>query len=285
MGCGTSQPVAARRVEPKPQAPVSNSAHLTAPAPARPPTEESVPGAEAAADQQEPPKPEVHLLKSEVHLRIFHINDVYKLDNFPAFKACVDDMGKGCPNVLKGLAGDFLAPSVLSTLDHGKGVVRVMNECGFDAVCFGNHESDVPNDELIDRINELEATWLNSNMRSFTQELSEDNAYGKKLTEGKCPDMRLLELQGGRKIVLIGLNCHYPKLYRSSDDPKKASFLRPCAEDRTSCRGNPGRHQPRASGVPGSRLHRTTHAPESGARHRDCKADAQRAAAGTARRP
>ena len=79
MGCGASQPVAARSVEPKPQAPVSNSAHLTAPAPARPPTEESVPGAEAAADQQEPPKPEVHLLKSEVHLRIFHNNDVYKL--------------------------------------------------------------------------------------------------------------------------------------------------------------------------------------------------------------
>ena len=89
-------------------------------------------------------------------------NDVYVLDNFPAFKACVDDMGQGCQNVLKVLAGDFLAPSVLSSLDHGKGVVRVMNACGFDAVCFGNHESDVPNNELISRINELNATWLNS---------------------------------------------------------------------------------------------------------------------------
>lgn len=122
-------------------------------------------------------------------LRIFHINDVYVLENFPAFKSCVDAMSVGQPNVLKVCAGDFLAPSVLSSLDSGAGVVRVMNACGFDAVCFGNHESDVPNSELFARINELHATWLNSNMRSFTEAFA-----GKELQPDKCPDMRLVQV-------------------------------------------------------------------------------------------
>jgi 2',3'-cyclic-nucleotide 2'-phosphodiesterase (5'-nucleotidase family) len=42
-----------------------------------------------------------------------------------------------------------------------------MNEVGFDACCFGNHEADVPFDSLLKRINEMEATWLNSNMEKL----------------------------------------------------------------------------------------------------------------------
>ena len=49
-------------------------------------------------------------------------------------------------------------------------LVRVLNELQFDAVCFGNHEADVPPEELVQRINELDGTWLNSNMPKFTRE-------------------------------------------------------------------------------------------------------------------
>ena len=102
--------------------------------------------------------------------------------------------------------------------------MRVMNACGFDAVCFGNHESDVPNGELFKRINELNATWLNSNMRSFTEAFE-----GRLMKMGKCPDMRLIKLTGGRSVVLIGLNCGgdaYHKLYReNASDPTKSSFM------------------------------------------------------------
>eukprot|EP00966_Prymnesium_polylepis_P176275 4080476-Prymnesium_polylepis.1 len=58
--------------------------------------------------------------REECRLRIFHVNDVYLLENFPVLKACIEDMRQGCPNVLTTLAGDFLAPSLLSSIDNGR---------------------------------------------------------------------------------------------------------------------------------------------------------------------
>lgn len=136
-------------------------------------------------------------------LRIFHVNDVYKFDNLPALKTCIDDMSKDATHTLKVMAGDFLAPSVQSTLDDSKGMVELMNAIGFDVVCFGNHECDVKDEELPKRIQELNAVWLNSNMTSFTEEFTREG----KLTKGKCPASHVVALDGGRSIALIGLNC------------------------------------------------------------------------------
>jgi len=155
-------------------------------------------------------------------LRIFHVNDVYDLGNLPALKTCIDEMSAGADKTLKVLAGDFLAPSVLSSVDHGKSMVEVMNLVGFDVVCFGNHECDVPNDELYLRINELEAVCLNSNMRSFTEEFE-----GNKLASGKCPDNLTVQV-GDKSVVLIGLNCggpKYQKLYRPTSFGGHASSI------------------------------------------------------------
>ena len=52
------------------------------------------------------------------------------------------------------MGGDFLAPSLLSAIDGGAGMVRVMNEIGVTHVCFGNHEADVPSRMLLQRIAE-----------------------------------------------------------------------------------------------------------------------------------
>jgi len=152
-------------------------------------------------------------LRPAARLRIFHVNDVGVLDQLPAFKACVDAMGASEPNVLRTCAGDFLCTPLLSSLDHGRGATRAMNACGFDAVCFGSHEGDVPGAELLSRINELDAAWLSSNMPSFTREFEGSG----ELERGKCPPMRLVELRGGRSVVLIGLHCggndRYARLY------------------------------------------------------------------------
>lgn len=138
-------------------------------------------------------------LSDECRLRIFHVNDVYVLDNFPALKACIGSMSQGQPNVLTTLAGDFLAPSLLSSIDQGRGMVNVMNALPIDAVCFGNHEADVPYLSLISRVNEFAGAWVNSNMPSFSAEESA-------LQPGKCPDHHLLRLTGGRTVALLGLN-------------------------------------------------------------------------------
>jgi 2',3'-cyclic-nucleotide 2'-phosphodiesterase (5'-nucleotidase family) len=77
-------------------------------------------------------------------LRIISVNDCYLLDNFARLKTLIKEESKGAPNVITALPGDFLAPSLLSSLDRGKAMVEMLNLVGIDIVCFGNHESDVP---------------------------------------------------------------------------------------------------------------------------------------------
>jgi 2',3'-cyclic-nucleotide 2'-phosphodiesterase (5'-nucleotidase family) len=76
---------------------------------------------------------------STVWLRIIQINDVYELQNFPSFKALVDEKSQGPDKTLVVLSGDFLGPSLLSSLDKGRGMVDTMMACGITHVCFGNH--------------------------------------------------------------------------------------------------------------------------------------------------
>ena len=47
-------------------------------------------------------------------LRIFHLNDVYLLDNFPRIKTLIQT--KRTKNTITTLAGDFVSPSLLSRL-------------------------------------------------------------------------------------------------------------------------------------------------------------------------
>lgn len=70
-------------------------------------------------------------------LRIFAINDVYLLDNFPRYATARKQEVAGANLTIGTLAGDFLAPSLLSTMDKGVGIVDCMGTSGVDYVCFG----------------------------------------------------------------------------------------------------------------------------------------------------
>jgi hypothetical protein len=76
---------------------------------------------------------------SSVWLRIIQINDVYELEHYPSFKTLVDEKSQGPDKTLVVLSGDFLGPSLLSSLDKGRGMVDTMMACGITHVCFGNH--------------------------------------------------------------------------------------------------------------------------------------------------
>lgn len=129
-------------------------------------------------------------------LRIIAINDVYLLDNFPCLKTLISKESIGCSNVVTTLAGDFLGPSLLSSLDGGAGMIKVLNQCSLDLVCFGNHEADVPYRSLVQRIGEFKGTWLNSNMPDFEPSLP--SSWSKSLigNDGK---------PSAREIAFIGL--------------------------------------------------------------------------------
>lgn len=107
------------------------------------------------------------------HLRIVSLNDVYLLDHLPRLASLVEHARTVDPAdvLLVTLAGDFVAPSLLSSLDFGVGMVDLMNAVGVTHACFGNHEDDIEPDELSSRVRELNAVCLGTNVRGFAPEL------------------------------------------------------------------------------------------------------------------
>ena len=109
------------------------------------------------------------------------------------------------PNTITMLPGDFLAPSLLSSLDKGFGMVDILNRVGgvgIQYVCFGNHETDVPIEEMRKRIGEFKGVWLNTNMPDFKPSL---------------PDYKIVDVEAGgqtRRVGLIGLLTVDKNLYR-----------------------------------------------------------------------
>ena len=136
-------------------------------------------------------------------LRIISVNDVYELHNLPRLHNLILD--HRVENTIVVLPGDFVAPSLLSSLDRGKGMIDMLNRVGGEGVhyvCFGNHENDIPIDELHRRVAEFNGKWLNSNMPAWQPALPE---Y----------DILTIQGHGQRRVVgLLGLNTTDKNLYR-----------------------------------------------------------------------
>lgn len=73
------------------------------------------------------------------------------------------------PNTFLVMAGDFLSPTVYNSLQYkgkrirGAQMVEAMNVARMDFAVFGNHEFDIAETELQDRINESSFRWISSN--------------------------------------------------------------------------------------------------------------------------
>lgn len=157
-------------------------------------------------------------MSTTCHLRIIHINDVYILDNLPSLATLIREKSEGPDHTIAVLAGDFVAPSLLSALDMGFGMVDTLLQTGIRYVCFGNHEDDVSIDSLHKRIREFKAkggVWLNTNMPDFPAEL---------------PEYTILEVSAEaqkRRVALIGLLCGNPEIYLKGAFAGAVTSLRP----------------------------------------------------------
>jgi 5'-nucleotidase/UDP-sugar diphosphatase len=73
--------------------------------------------------------------------------------------------------VITLLAGDFVSPSAIGLAQvegqtlAGKQMVAAFNALGLDYVTFGNHEFDIKEPQLLDRLQESKFTWISSNVR------------------------------------------------------------------------------------------------------------------------
>ena len=62
------------------------------------------------------------------------------------------------------MAGDFLSPSVASSVFKGEHMIAALNAAGLDLATLGNHEFDFGDDVLIQRMRESRFEWVVSNV-------------------------------------------------------------------------------------------------------------------------
>lgn len=208
-----------------------------------------------------PPPPPTHWL------RIIQINDVYELDNFPRLKTLIaahsssscpnnspqdDDDDKSPPSTtIVVCAGDFLAPSLLSSLDHGASMMHCLRTVGVTHVCLGNHEADVPWTALQQHIRDDQhgtscddnnkITWINSNMPELNTILSVDMPIydivtvpprtTRNLSSSSSSNDKDVDVTISKRVALLGLLTDDPSLYRpGAFNGARMDPIVPCTE-------------------------------------------------------
>ncbi|HYE55438.1 MAG TPA: metallophosphoesterase, partial [Chitinophagaceae bacterium] len=111
-------------------------------------------------------------------MNLLQVNDVYEISalehgtvgGMARVAALRNELVKENPNTYTMLAGDFLSPSAIGTLSYegkrimGRQMVELMNAVPVDLVTFGNHEFDLREDLLLQRINESSFDWVSANI-------------------------------------------------------------------------------------------------------------------------
>jgi 5'-nucleotidase len=137
--------------------------------------------------------------RARAPLTILQINDVYStvpidgvggLARVATLKRRLSEAGL-VPLLI--LAGDFLSPSVASSVFKGEQMVAALNAAGVDLATFGNHEFDFGSDVLRQRMKESKWQWVASN-------LADD--YGRPMP-GTVP--YVVRTFGGLRVGFIGL--------------------------------------------------------------------------------
>ncbi len=121
----------------------------------------------------------VGVIKDDGKIEVFflQVNDVYEIAPLAGGReggmARVATLKKQYraknSNTFLMMAGDFLSPSVYNSIKfegirvRGRQMIETMNVAGMDFAIFGNHEFDIAESELQQRINESGFKWISSN--------------------------------------------------------------------------------------------------------------------------
>ena len=142
-----------------------------------------------------------------ITVRLVSLNDVYDLSNLPRLAHLLRTLNNSNNSVKPSavtLAGDFLSPSALSSIDNGRGHVAVLRSSGVTHVSLGNHEADLSLPALKDRLDELahrgRLKVLNSNVCGLGRHTKEYD-----VVSSAC---------GRVKVGLVGLMSDEPEMFR-----------------------------------------------------------------------
>lgn len=120
-------------------------------------------------------------------LTVVQITDVYMLENIPHLKGFILEKKRQNPNTISMLTGD-LAPYLLSTIDQGFGMMRMINVVPIDYLTWGNHEADIPHNIVCRHVREFQGKWLNSNMQSHEAMEHQEPYYSQKSGRVACTE-------------------------------------------------------------------------------------------------
>ncbi len=110
---------------------------------------------------------------NDLHLSILHISDLQDITptgknnetgGFARLKTILDKVRRKNPQTLFLLSGDFLSPSLMSSMLQGKQIIDLLNRTGLNYATLGNHEFDFGIDVLKKRIAQSKFTWVVSNV-------------------------------------------------------------------------------------------------------------------------
>lgn len=135
----------------------------------------------------------------KITIQFLQVNDVYEIapienghaGGMARLAYLKDSLVMRNNNTLLIMAGDFLSPSVFNTLQYngervrGRQMVEAMNAAGTNIAVFGNHEFDITEGELQQRINESEFDWISTN--SFHKTAKGKEPFVKKTAYSSIP--------------------------------------------------------------------------------------------------
>lgn len=143
------------------------------------------------------------MLRARELIRIVSINDIYDIQNFPAFAALLKEVRATPAKTITVVNGDFLSPNALSPLDKGRSMIDCFNRLGVTHCCLGNHEGDLGLKELRKRSSEFNGVVLCSNVPDL-------------IAGGKSPikPWDIVTTPAGRRIGILGLLLDEPGAFR-----------------------------------------------------------------------
>ena len=137
-------------------------------------------------------------------LRIVHVTDVYTLDNFPHLKTLIVEKREEFEKLhgpdavtISVLTGDFLMPYLLSAIDKGRGMMKMLNRTPVDYLIWGNHEDNLSPADVFAREREYEGTWLNTNMPTHET-----------MNGSTCQATHAWLTVGSKRIAMLGVTSH-----------------------------------------------------------------------------
>jgi len=152
------------------------------------------------AQQEAPGSP-----RAQSALTILQINDIYStvpidgVGGLARVATLKRQLSVDGHPVIMALAGDFLSPSVASSVFKGEQMVAALNSAGLDFATLGNHEFDFGRDVLLQRMAESKFQWVVSNVL--------DTKTGKPI--GNAPPY-VIRTVGPLKVGFIGLCIRTP---------------------------------------------------------------------------